>query len=76
MGLARVDERLCTRTYGGDCRICVDRCPIGATAITIDARRRVRVIEPTEKSGGCIGCGVCQEQCPTRPVRAIRVRAI
>lgn len=69
MGVARVDERLCVRSRGDECRICVERCPIGAEAIEIDAGGKVRVIDPGGDAGGrgCVGCGVCQFFCPTTP---------
>lgn len=80
MGLARVNEPICVRSTGEDCTICVDRCPLGATAIRIHDGR-VAVIEPDadlpDGSGpavnGCVGCGVCQFFCPTTP-KAIVVR--
>jgi len=63
IGLARVDEYQCVRSHGEDCEICVEKCPIGLTAIRIEeAGNRIEVIE-----GGCTGCGVCQQHCPTLP---------
>jgi ferredoxin-type protein NapG len=62
MGLARVNLSVCVRTRGESCRLCVDKCPIGQTAIQIDANGRVDVRSP-----GCVGCGVCQFYCPTTP---------
>lgn len=74
MGLARVNHEVCVRSKGEDCRICVERCPISATAIAIGEDGRVRVIDPAKNGGmGCVGCGVCQYYCPTRP-KAIVVR--
>ncbi|HRW52923.1 MAG TPA: 4Fe-4S dicluster domain-containing protein [Phycisphaerae bacterium] len=55
-----------------NCRICVDVCPYGADAIRIE-NNRIRVIDPRHDGKGCTGCGVCQEQCPTTPRRAIRI---
>lgn len=74
MGLAVVDHGMCVRSQGEDCHECVDKCPIGRAAIGIDARGRVNVIEPTEQSPGCTGCGLCEQYCPTRPERAIYIR--
>lgn len=62
MGLAEVDEAVCVRNIGESCSICVDRCPLGATAIRIDGPRSPTVVSP-----GCVGCGVCQFYCPTTP---------
>lgn len=75
IGLARVDHDVCVRSKGQECTICIERCPIGPSAIRLDADGRVQVVDPRGTALGCTGCGVCEEQCPTRPVRAIRVIA-
>jgi len=67
MGSAQVNLRLCARTHGEECTICVDRCPIGAGAIGWGSSGQVEV-----NPEGCVGCGVCQHFCPTLP-KAIRV---
>ena len=67
MGTATWHEHLCVRSRGEDCRLCVDQCPLGSAAITLDGYR-VNVIE-----SGCIGCGVCEHYCPTTPDKAIVV---
>src|SRR3954471_757617 len=46
---------------GENCTICVDHCPVGSVAIEL----RANVIFVNED--GCIGCGVCQHDCPTDP---------
>jgi ferredoxin-type protein NapG len=61
MGTAVWKDNLCVRSKGEDCKICVDRCPLGTVAIELTEGR----IEVYEK--GCIGCGVCQNYCPTTP---------
>lgn len=66
MGLAQLYETRCLRSNGEDCRICVEKCPLGETAIRID-QGRIDVRAP-----GCVGCGVCEMHCPTAP-RAIAV---
>jgi MauM/NapG family ferredoxin protein len=68
MGTAVWHEHLCARTHGEDCRICVEQCPIGAVAITLDETGKVKVHDE-----GCIGCGVCEQQCPTTP-KSITIR--
>ncbi|MCP4251352.1 MAG: 4Fe-4S dicluster domain-containing protein [bacterium] len=68
MGLAVVSEAHCLRTTGDDCSICVDRCPIGSEALILAGPGPPQVLE-----AGCVGCGVCQQVCPTRP-RAIVVQ--
>jgi ferredoxin-type protein NapG len=66
IGVAIFDPHHCRRGVGEPCRECVDRCPLGASAIGLDARGRVEV------RGGCVGCGVCEFYCPTSP-RSITV---
>ena len=61
MGTALWHEDFCVRSRGEECRICVDRCPIGEKAIALEGRQ-VRVFED-----GCTGCGVCEHDCPTDP---------
>jgi ferredoxin-type protein NapG len=66
LGVAVVSTDQCLRTQGESCRHCVDFCPLGARAIKIDERDGISVLD------GCIGCGVCEQACPTSP-KAIRV---
>lgn len=71
MGLARWRENHCLRSNGEDCTICIDKCPLGATAIRLD-NGRVAVIAPNDSDEhgmgrGCTGCGICQLYCPTHP---------
>jgi len=66
MGTAHVDFAQCVRSRGEACRECVDRCPIGESALALDASGRIAV------RNGCVGCGVCEHYCPTSP-RAIVV---
>ncbi len=67
MGLAVVDLNLCVRSRGEDCQICVDKCPIGPTAIDIPFPGG-----PVNVKDACTGCGVCEMYCPTEP-RAVVV---
>lgn len=61
MGTAVWHPDTCVRSQGEDCTICVDRCPVGSVAIEL-VNNRIEV-----KPLGCIGCGVCQHDCPTDP---------
>lgn len=70
MGLAEVYNSLCVRTLGETCTLCVDRCPLGETAIRFDNDGPPGVLSP-----GCVGCGVCQFYCPTSP-KTITVRPL
>lgn len=62
MGLARVKHDLCVRNRNEDCRICVAKCPLGSTAITLSPAGQIEV-----QAQGCVGCGTCQFYCPTTP---------
>lgn len=68
IGIAKVHPERCLRTAGEDCRICVDKCPIGERAIRLSVEGDF--VEVREE--GCVGCGVCEMVCPAQP-RAIRV---
>lgn len=70
IGLAVVQHRDCARERGDACRECIDRCPIGSTALGLDAAGRVEV-----RAAGCVGCGVCELYCPVVP-RAITIRPL
>lgn len=61
MGTAAWKPEHCLRTMAQECSICVDKCPMGSSAIQlVDGRIEVVVT-------GCVGCGVCQHECPTQP---------
>lgn len=62
MGTAEVYGSVCVRSAGEACTVCVDRCPIGADALTFEDEG-----PPVVKADGCVGCGVCQLYCPTTP---------
>lgn len=70
MGAAEVNHQRCLRSpgeaksqaAGEDCRICVQQCPVGESAIRLHPQTgRVSV------EAGCVGCGVCERVCPTEP---------
>jgi ferredoxin-type protein NapG len=61
MGTAVWHEETCVRGKGESCTICVDKCPLGTAAIELKHNRVA--VNPL----GCIGCGVCQQECPTSP---------
>jgi MauM/NapG family ferredoxin protein len=66
MGTAQVDFDRCVRSHDPDgCNICIEHCPIGDTALGLDDVGRVEV------RGGCIGCGICEQDCPTDPASIV-----
>ncbi len=62
MGLAEVYGPACERSRQEPCTLCVDLCPLGATAIRFNDDGPPEVL-----AAGCTGCGVCQLHCPTSP---------
>jgi ferredoxin-type protein NapF len=68
----RFDEARCLAAVGEDpdCRVCVDRCPVGATAITMTVRNGPTI------SPACTGCGVCVHYCPATPPPLIQLPPI
>jgi len=62
MGTACVYRPLCLRTRGDACTVCLDVCPRGVEALTCFTADPPEVLE-----AGCIGCGLCQQHCPTSP---------
>jgi ferredoxin-type protein NapG len=68
MGTAAVLPERCVRTTGEDCRICVEKCPVGPAAIDIPYEGAEVSVMPD----ACTGCGVCEMACPVQP-RAIVV---
>ena len=73
IGLAHVNLELCFAAKGeASCGNCAYHCPSGA----------IRMVEtegcsfpvPTVAESQCIGCGACENLCPSRPISAITVR--
>ena len=63
MGLAKVNHDSCLRNHGEDCRLCLEACPIGEHAIVVSENTGRVLVKP----GGCVGCGMCEQACPTQP---------
>lgn len=61
MGLAVWHGESCLRTAGAECTVCIDKCPIKEKAIRLSGNS-IEVLNP-----GCVGCGMCQQHCPTYP---------
>ncbi len=62
MGTAVWRSEQCLRTTGQECSSCVDLCPVGLAAIKLSETGGIEVTPQN-----CIGCGVCQQACPTYP---------
>jgi MauM/NapG family ferredoxin protein len=62
MGVARINTRTCLPYAGVLCRACYERCPIYREAIVLDQE-----IYPVVRAEKCVGCGICENVCPTDP---------
>lgn len=76
IGLAVVAEAQCLRTRPGPddpdraCVACIEICPIGRTAIGLTEDGAVGI-----SATGCVGCGLCEQVCPTSP-KAVQVQPL
>lgn len=67
IGTARIDVSRClVWQHGKDCLVCLEYCPAGAIH-TDDSGR------PLVDPDTCIGCGICEANCPVDGISAIRV---
>lgn len=69
-----VRENCIPLTDGVECGNCARHCPVGAITMvasdpSADGSRKIPVVN-TER---CIGCGACENLCPSRPFSAIYV---
>ncbi|MDP8229757.1 MAG: 4Fe-4S binding protein [Candidatus Gorgyraea atricola] len=71
LGIAKVDRSKCLAwSKDTQCIVCEEHCPVPNKAIKIIAGV---VLKPYVDPDLCIGCGICQNKCPARPERAIKV---
>lgn len=79
LGIASVDTSICLPwAHKTECIVCEEHCPIPDKAIKLKQERvgNKTILKPYVDSSLCVGCGVCQNKCPVRPMRAIRVSPI
>lgn len=75
IGVAKVNLNLCvTRTDGVACGNCSRHCPVGAIVMVKDPEGKFMVPSVAEEL--CIGCGACENLCPSRPISAITVNGL
>lgn len=81
IGLAYIDENRCIPWADyRDCIVCEEMCPVPDKAVMLE---RVEVKDPDGKlvsvqrprvvRDRCIGCGICEYQCPVNGEAAIRI---
>jgi MauM/NapG family ferredoxin protein len=81
IGQAYIDENRCIPWADGlDCIVCEEMCPVPDKAIRLEEQTVVRgagetvtVRRPLVIRERCIGCGICEYQCPLNGEAAIRV---
>lgn len=69
-----VKENCIPLTDGVECGNCARHCPVGAiTMVPSDADNEESKKIPVVNTERCIGCGACENLCPSRPFSAIYV---
>ena len=84
IGAAEIDRERCIPWAEGlDCIVCEEMCPIPEKAIELKEEpvinkygEEVTVLRPRVVADLCIGCGICEYQCPLDGESAIRVRTV
>ncbi|MGL5273385.1 MAG: 4Fe-4S binding protein, partial [Phocaeicola sp.] len=72
IGHAVWNRTLCVPLTNGDsCGNCARHCPTGAISMIASGQRTPKI--PAVDVERCIGCGACEQVCPSRPYSAIYV---
>ena len=75
IGVAKVNLDLCLPAQGKDsCGNCSYHCPSGAIRMVRQPGSRNQI--PSVVEDRCIGCGACENLCPSRPISAITVNGL
>ncbi len=79
-GTAFIDRSRCLPwSFGRNCLVCEEVCPVSPKAIykeTVEVKidgKTVEIHRPRVDPERCIGCGLCQHECPVNDLAAIRV---
>jgi MauM/NapG family ferredoxin protein len=79
LGIAKIDRATCIPwSKGRGCIVCEEHCPIPNKAIKLkkESLRGEIISKPYVDISLCVGCGICQNKCPVRPDRAIKVHPV
>ncbi|MFA6320799.1 MAG: 4Fe-4S binding protein [Candidatus Omnitrophota bacterium] len=73
LGLAEIDQSICLPwAKHTECLVCQEHCPVADKAIKLNTYGGGPA-KPYIDEDLCVGCGICQNKCPVRPERAIKV---
>ena len=76
VGTAKIDPALCLVENGEveECGNCSRHCPVAAIHLVRKTREDGKTVRvPSVEEEKCIGCGACENLCPSRPISAITV---
>ena len=79
IGVAEVNKGLCIAWAKNlECLVCEEHCPVSQKAVKVIETivEGIPVKRPYVDVDLCVGCGICQNKCPVRPERAIRVKGV
>ncbi|MFC1947610.1 4Fe-4S binding protein [Chloroflexota bacterium] len=80
IGIAYIDKERCIPwSENTECIVCEEMCPIPEKAIILKGGKghdSDRVQRPHVVTELCIGCGICEHQCPVEGEAAIRIYTI
>ncbi len=78
IGVATVERDLCiVERDGVNCGNCSRHCPAEAiTMVAKDPGDPASLLIPAVNEAKCIGCGACENLCPSRPLSAIHVNGL
>jgi formate hydrogenlyase subunit 6/NADH:ubiquinone oxidoreductase subunit I len=80
IGIAYIDRDRCIPwSQNTECIVCEEMCPIPEKAIVLKGGRghnSGRVQRPHVLPELCIGCGICEHQCPVEGEAAIRIYTV
>ncbi len=74
IGTAFVDRNRCLPwSFGRACLVCQEVCPVSPKAIETVMEPGSAIGKPVVDPSLCIGCGLCQHECPVPELAAIRI---